>query len=203
MYRFNVSTYAKPLLILLAALLLASATSAQVNNCCSIDRQCSTNDEWVSGYYAFRNGQCAAPAESQQQAHQARQDQGPSPSNNCCFSNWQCSTNEDWTSGYFAFQQDHCFSQSHWEEQVRKQRGLSNPKPNGWGGWCPPDCVSSPTSVEEYEPGKFRYTYESGDQLETWHHTWDEFCELVENEHPTCTPGYSNSNPVRIETTKA
>ena len=39
------------------------ATSSQVNNCCSIDRQCTTDEEWTAGYYAFQNNQCAAPAQ--------------------------------------------------------------------------------------------------------------------------------------------
>ena len=108
MFQQRVSINVKLLLVLLAPCLLSTATAAQNNNCCFVDRQCTTNEDWTAGYYAFRNGQCAAPAESQQQAHQARQDQTPSQSNNCCFSGWQCSSDEDWVSGYWAFRYDQC-----------------------------------------------------------------------------------------------
>ncbi|MCY4063942.1 MAG: hypothetical protein OXG53_16335 [Chloroflexi bacterium] len=118
MYRFNVSICAKPLLILLAALLLSSATSAQVNNCCFVDRQCATYEEWNAGYYAFQNGQCVAPSQP------AFRRSTPAQIDNCCFGGWQCGADDEWTSGYFAFQHDHCFSQSHWEEQwQRRQNG--------------------------------------------------------------------------------
>jgi len=248
MFRRNVSIIAKAVTVMLTLICLSRATSSEVNNCCSVDRQCTTDEEWTAGYYAFQNNQCAAPADSQQQTmstsqpqpastasedidnccfvdrqcstdeewingynayqsgqcaapaqqqSQARQaQQSPSQVNNCCFSGWQCDTDEEWTSGYWAFQHDHCASQSHWETQVRnrqQQRGLNAPKPNGWGGWCPPDCVRKPIGVEyDEDERKYTYYYESPDrsglvdQIEIWHHTWEEFCELVEDEHPSC-----------------
>ena len=201
------STEARLLFILLTLTILSLPTSSQTDNCFGVDRQCDTDEQWIRGWWAFRNNQCAAPSQQRQStAAQTQRQSGASQDiDNCCFIGWQCNTNAEWTSGYFAFQHDQCASSpSQWQEQWaqlqrRQQRELNTPKPNGWGGWCPPDCVSSPTSVEEYEPGKFKYTYESGDELEIWHHTWDEFCELVENEHPKCTPGFGNNNPVRIE----
>ena len=183
----------------------ASQPSADIDNCCFVDRQCTTDDEWVAGYWAFQNNECAAPA--QQRQSQVEPKASESQIDNCCFIGWQCSTDEEWVSGYWAFQHDRCdASQADWQAEWRQRRQkqeLSDPKPNGWGGWCPPDCISSPISVETKEPGKYTYTYDSGDKLEIWHHTWDEFCELVEDKHPTCTPGYGNNNPVRIETFKA
>jgi len=139
MYRCNVSTYAKPLLILLATLLLSSATSAQVNNCCSIDRQCTTNDEWVSGYYAFRNGKCSAA--SLQQDRQARQDQNPAQSNNCCFNDWQCSTDAEWQSGYWAFRHDQCHTQTQWDSNGQPRQRRNDDQNHGQGrpwGTLPP-----------------------------------------------------------------
>ena len=102
---------AQLLFILMALFLLSNATAAQTDNCCSVDRQCATINEWVSGYYAFRNSECGAPSQ-QQQAQQAQQDQSPAQSNNCCFNGWQCAAEQEWISGYFAFQRDHCVSHS-------------------------------------------------------------------------------------------
>ena len=120
MFKPRVYIRAKFLIVLLALLMLSLPASAQSDNCCGIDRQCSTKDEWVAGYYAFQNNQCAAPAE-QQQGQQARQQRSPLAINNCCFGGWQCEADEEWISGYWAFQNDHCASRSHWEEQMRKR----------------------------------------------------------------------------------
>ena len=32
-----------------------------VDNCCQVDRQCNTEQEWTAGYYAFLNKHCSAP----------------------------------------------------------------------------------------------------------------------------------------------
>ena len=159
------------------------AVETEVNNCCFVGWQCATDEEWTNGYWAYQNNQCGMPTGSQSQS----QSRGIATEevNNCCFIGWQCDADEEWRGGYYAFQQDQCdVSQSHWQAQWRRRQ----PKT---------------ASVVEYESGKFRYTYESGDTLDIWHHTWDEFCELVEDKHPTCTPGYGNNHPVRIETIKA
>ena len=125
--------YVRLLLMSLALVLLAISAAAQTNNCCSIDRQCSTNDEWVSGYYAFRNSECGV--ESQQPPHQTRQDQTPSQNNNCCFSSWDCSTDRDWLIGYWAFRYDQCNppaqeqNQDQSPQQRQNRRGNSNGRP--------------------------------------------------------------------------
>jgi len=41
----------------------ATATTtapANIDNCCFVDRQCTTDQEWVDGYRAHQNGQCGA-----------------------------------------------------------------------------------------------------------------------------------------------
>ena len=44
-----------------------------IDNCCFVDRQCATDQEWVDGYWAFQNGQCAAPvADADTNANAAR-----------------------------------------------------------------------------------------------------------------------------------
>ena len=37
---------------------------SHVDNCCFVDRQCQSDAEWTSGYWAFQNGQCTAGARS-------------------------------------------------------------------------------------------------------------------------------------------
>ena len=34
---------------------------SDVDNCCFVDRQCTTDDEWLSGYWAYQNNQCGVP----------------------------------------------------------------------------------------------------------------------------------------------
>ena len=41
-----------------------SSVPSNVDNCCFVDRQCHTDEEWTSGFWAFQNNQCAAPAQS-------------------------------------------------------------------------------------------------------------------------------------------
>ena len=41
-----------------------SSAPANIDNCCFVDRQCHTDEEWTSGYWAYQNNQCAAPAQS-------------------------------------------------------------------------------------------------------------------------------------------
>lgn len=61
-----VSDRAKFLAAILAIFVFAGAASSQVDNCCFVDRECTTDDEWVSGYYAYQNNECAAPPQQSQ-----------------------------------------------------------------------------------------------------------------------------------------
>ena len=73
---------------------------ANVDNCCFVDRQCQTDQEWENGYWAFKNGHCAAPAQTISTT--------PSNADNCCFIGWQCHNDDDWRRGYHAFQNNQC-----------------------------------------------------------------------------------------------
>ncbi len=37
--------------------------SSEVDNCCFVDRQCQSDEEWENGYWAYRNNQCPAPSQ--------------------------------------------------------------------------------------------------------------------------------------------
>ena len=83
-------------------------TQSQIDNCCFVDRQCTADAEWVSGYWAFQNGQCSAPTQTRQETPLQTTSTVTSPINNCCFLNWQCNSDDEWAKGYVAFQIDHC-----------------------------------------------------------------------------------------------
>ena len=105
------------------------AASSEIDNCCFLGWQCASDDDWVTGYWAYQNNQCAAP--SQRQQPQARQDQRtPSEINNCCFIGWQCDADEEWRSGYWAFQANQCDApaqwQSQWQQMKQQQRNNAN-----------------------------------------------------------------------------
>ena len=42
-----------------------SQTTSTVDNCCFVDRQCQTDQDWTDGYWAFQNNECQAPTGSQ------------------------------------------------------------------------------------------------------------------------------------------
>ena len=89
-------------------------TTSIIDNCCFVDRQCHTDKEWADGYWAFQNGQCAAPAQTrvstQPDAAASAAVTTPAIIDNCCYAGWQCHTDEQWSSGYEAYQKDQCAS---------------------------------------------------------------------------------------------
>ena len=83
-------------------------TQSQIDNCCFVDRQCTVDAEWTSGYQAFQNGQCMAPLQTGLQLPLTSAGSVSSEVNNCCFLNWQCSNDAAWERGYRAFQLGQC-----------------------------------------------------------------------------------------------
>ena len=79
-------------------------SSSPSDNCCNIDRQCSSEKQWIDGYYAFLNGQCAAPPLPPTQISVAP----ASDVDNCCFVDRQCQSDWDWTVGFYAFRNGQC-----------------------------------------------------------------------------------------------
>ncbi len=92
-------------LIVTAILILAAAlagSASGIDNCCFVDRQCHSDQEWVDGYWAFQNNQCPAPASSQPTGD------APAQVDNCCFVDRQCNTELQWIAGYHAYQNNQC-----------------------------------------------------------------------------------------------
>jgi len=81
---------------------LAAGSASDIDNCCFVDRQCQSDQEWVDGYWAFQHNQCPAPAQS------GTTGGAPAQIDNCCFVDRQCQTDQDWTDGYWAFQNAQC-----------------------------------------------------------------------------------------------
>ncbi len=96
-------------LMLFAVLLSATAlTVSGTDNCCFVDRQCSTDQEWTDGYWAFQHNQCPGSAPSQTVASSQPIGAVPAQIDNCCFVDRQCHSDQDWTDGYWAFQNNQC-----------------------------------------------------------------------------------------------
>ena len=86
----------------------AAQTPTDIDNCCFVDRQCTSDHEWTDGYWAYQNNHCAAPTQSSQQTP-AQTASSTSPSgDNCCFLDWFCSSDDDWVRGFYAFQSNQC-----------------------------------------------------------------------------------------------
>ncbi len=88
---------------------------ANIDNCCFVDRQCQTDQEWTDGYWAFQNGQCAPPAQTQNQVPTQPVTTTapdtitiPAGVDNCCQVNRQCHNDDDWVRGYYDFQNNQC-----------------------------------------------------------------------------------------------
>ena len=87
----------------------SSPPPSDVDNCCFVDRQCSSDEEWASGFWAFQNNQCAAPTASLPQTlSPPPASVDPSQIDNCCFLDWLCVTDDDWLSGFHAYQNNQC-----------------------------------------------------------------------------------------------
>lgn len=86
----------------------ASQPASNIDNCCFVDRQCNSDQEWTDGYWAFQNGQCAAPVQTQTQTSNPPVTSTVATVDNCCFVDRQCNTDAEWTNGYWAFQNNQC-----------------------------------------------------------------------------------------------
>ena len=78
---------------------------SDIDNCCFVDRQCHSEQEWVDGYLAYQRGECPAGTTSAQQTSTG----GSGASNsidNCCFVNRECASEQEWVDGYAAYSYD-------------------------------------------------------------------------------------------------
>ncbi len=102
-------------------------TTTNIDNCCFVDRQCMTDEEWISGYWALQNGQCNAPTQSQIQSSTETTSTVSSQIDNCCFVDRTCNTDQEWTDGYWAFQNGQCSAPVQTQSQASTQPASVDP----------------------------------------------------------------------------
>ncbi len=90
--------------------------TAQIDNCCFVNRQCATNQEWTDGYWAFQRNECpsgqpAAPVSAPAQPASG----APANVDNCCFVDRQCQSDQEWLDGYWAYQNGQCAASSQFQ----------------------------------------------------------------------------------------
>ena len=86
----------------------AGNVPSNIDNCCQVDRQCHSDQDWTNGYWAYQNGQCVAPAQTQIQSPAQPASNAPTSVDNCCFIDRQCQTDQEWGDGYWAYQNGQC-----------------------------------------------------------------------------------------------
>ncbi|MCY4020745.1 MAG: SH3 domain-containing protein [Chloroflexi bacterium] len=85
-----------------------SAGTANIDNCCFVDRQCLTDQDWTAGYHAFQDNQCPAPGQTGAPRPSQPISGAPAQIDNCCFVDRQCTNALEWAAGYHAFQNNQC-----------------------------------------------------------------------------------------------
>lgn len=87
-----------------------TAVSADIDNCCFVDRQCQSDQEWTDGYWAYQNKQCAAPATTTTVSTVSPPPGATAASDvdNCCFLGWNCQSDHQWERGFWNYQVGQC-----------------------------------------------------------------------------------------------
>ena len=73
MFRRSVFIVTRLSFIAIGLLMLSMPAAAQndegvIDNCCYIDRQCTTQQDWVNGWYAYFNNLCVTSEQQNQQS---------------------------------------------------------------------------------------------------------------------------------------
>ncbi len=84
------------------------AGPADIDNCCFVNRQCSSDQEWVDGYWAYQVNECPVGASARQEIARQPVSGTPAVVDNCCYLDWQCSSDQEWVNGYWAYQNRQC-----------------------------------------------------------------------------------------------
>ena len=83
-------------------------TPSDIDNCCFVNRQCATDQEWVDGYWAFQRNECPVSVSTTQRASTQPVSSAPANVDNCCFVDRHCQTDQEWLDGYWAYQNNQC-----------------------------------------------------------------------------------------------
>ncbi len=82
--------------------------ATDIDNCCQVNRQCATNQDWVDGYHAFLRKECPVGQSSASVPSTQPVPAAPAAVDNCCYLGWECQTNAQWSNGYQAYQSNQC-----------------------------------------------------------------------------------------------
>ena len=134
----------------------ASNVPAQVDNCCFVDRQCTSDQDWENGYWAFQNGQCAAPAQPQAQTPAQPVSNVPAQVDNCCFVDRQCNTPADWENGFYAFRDNQCAAPAQAQSQAYTQSAANA------SGQIDNCCLVNRQCHSQYDWDQGYYAYQNG-----------------------------------------
>ena len=97
--------------------------SSAIDNCCNVNRHCTAEHEWVSGYWAYQNNECPVSTQSQEQTSTQQETNTPAQTDNCCFVDRQCQSDQEWTDGYWAYQNNQCGAAAQSQSQVSVSGG--------------------------------------------------------------------------------
>ena len=86
----------------------AAMPASDIDNCCFVNRQCQSDADWVSGYYAFQRNECPISAPTSQISSPQPVSSEVSQVDNCCFLGWQCQSDAEWRNGYWAYKAGQC-----------------------------------------------------------------------------------------------
>ena len=129
-------------------------TQINIDNCCFVNRQCHSDQDWTDGYWAFQNGQCAAPSQTQPVADTPVT--APTGVDNCCQVNRQCHSDDDWVRGYEDYQNNQCAGAASISSST-SITPITGPFPEDVDNCCfvNRQCHTEPDYVIGYEQFKF------------------------------------------------
>ena len=129
--------------------------TAPIDNCCFVDRQCQSEQEWSEGYWAYQNGQCAAPAQPQPAAPAQPVASAPAIVDNCCFVDRQCQNEGEWEAGYYAFLYGQCATSAQPQPAAPAQPAVTVPANVNNCCFVDRQCQNE----EEWEAGYYAFLY--------------------------------------------
>jgi len=152
--------------VLIGAMALAG-TASDIDNCCFVDRQCSSDQDWINGWHAFQNNQCGAAGQSRASASSQSAGGAPAQIDNCCYVDRQCHSDQDWINGWQAYQNNLCGAPAQSQPAsgapaqvdnccyVDRQCNTNQDWINGWQAYQNNQC-GAPTQTgapSSYQPG--------------------------------------------------
>ena len=86
--------------------IIGAAPTTQINNCCNLDRECHTEEDWAAGWLAFQDGECL----SEFLRYKPPSSQPILGTDNCCDApGWLCLTDAHYSQGHMAYRDNnHC-----------------------------------------------------------------------------------------------